>query len=137
MTKISGSFSGKVNWQTVVSLPHAPGHVFSLGEVGGPQESSDPNWEGATITYWGSADLVNGTGKQSGYWVNNHPNGDQDWGTFGGRITTSDGQTVMEGTFEYTGGTGRFEKIRGGGTYKGLLPTPDQVENAWEGEYEL
>ena len=137
MSKITGSFSGRANWQTAVPLPHAPGRVMSLGEISGPQTCDDPDWEGVTITYWGSADLHNGSGPQSGHWVNNHPNGDQDYGVFEGRITTSGSQTIMEGTFTYTGGTGKFASIRGGGTYKGHFPSADQVENTWEGEYEL
>ena len=111
--------------------------MLSLGEVAGPQQCSDPNWDGAHITYWSKADLLQGNGEQSGYWVNDRGNGDRDWGTFQGRITSSDGQTSMAGTFEWTGGTGKFANIRGSGTYKGLLPSSDQVENAWEGEYEL
>jgi hypothetical protein len=137
MAKISGKFSGNVNWQTVVPLPHDPGHIVSLGEVSGPQDTDDPKWQDVSIQYWGAADLVNGSGKQSGHWVNNHANGDKDFGTFEGQITTSGGQTIMEGTWKYTGGTGQFANIHGGGTYKGHLPTPDQIENTWEGEYEL
>jgi hypothetical protein len=63
---------------------------MSLGEVFGQQTTDDPNWQGVTITYWGSADLINGTGP-----------------------------------------------IRGGGTYKGDIHSPDQIVNAWQGEYEL
>lgn len=137
MTKIAGTFSGKINWQTATSMPHAPGHELSLGEISGPQQCSDPNWQDVTITYWGYADLVEGNGTQRGHWVNNHADGDQDYGTFEGRITTSEGQTQMEGTWEYKGGTGKFAKIRGGGAYKGHFPGPGLVENAWEGEYEL
>jgi hypothetical protein len=98
---------------------------MSLGEVFGQQTTDDPNWQGVTITYWGSADLINGTGPQTGHWVNNHPNGDQDFGTFEGQITTSGGQTTMEGAWQYTGGTG------------GDIHSPDQIVNAWQGEYEL
>lgn len=137
MTKISGTFSGRTNWQTSISLPHAPGHVVSLGEVFGPQTCEDPHWQDVTITYWGTADLHNGSGPQSGHWVNNHADGDQDFGTFEGQITTTGGRTTMEGTWKYTGGTGKFASIRGGGTYKGHLPSPDQIENTWQGEYEL
>ena len=137
MTKISGTFSGRVNWQTTASIPHSPGRVLSLGEVAGPQQCADPNWADVKITYWGYADLVEGSGTQRGHWVNNHADGDQDCGTFNGRIKTSHGHTVIEGTWEYTGGTGKFAKIQGGGTYKGHFPGPNQVENAWQGEYEL
>ena len=137
MTEISGTFSGSVNWQTTVGMPDDPNHALSLAEISGPQRSDDPLWANVTINYWGTTDLVGGNGTQSGYWVNEHAEGDKDWGTFQGRITTSGDQVTMEGTWEYTGGTGRFEQIRGNGTYKGQLPSPGQVENTWQGQYEL
>jgi len=137
MAAISGTFSGNVNWQTSVSMPDDPGHVLGLSEVSGPQDCEDPLWAGVSIHYWGTVDLVQGNGTQSGYWVNRHPEGDEDWGTFQGRITTSGGESIMEGTWEYTGGSGRFANIRGGGTYKGHLPSASQIENKWQGEYEL
>jgi len=137
MTKISGTFSGSVNWQTAASLPHAPGRQVSLAEIAGPQRCDDPKWADVRITYWGYGDLLNGSGTQTGHWVNDHADGDRDYGTFQGRLTTSAGQTVMEGTWQYTGGTGVFAKIRGGGTYKGEIGAGGQVENNWVGEYEL
>ena len=69
--------------------------------------------------------------------MNNHPNGDQDYGVFEGRITTSGGQTIVDATLALGGVIILESSIRGGGTYKGHLPSADQVENTWEGEYEL
>ena len=137
MTAISGTFSGSVDWQTNVAVPHAPGSSLGVSQVSGPQTCDDPNWSDVQIVYWGTAELAAGNGPQRGHWVNEHADGDKDWGTFEGRITTVNGQTTMEGNWQYTGGTGKFANIRGGGTYKGHLPSPDQVENTWEGEYEL
>ena len=47
------------------------------------------------ITYWGTADLIAGNGPQRGYFVNEHSDGDRDFGTFEGRIATSDGQVTL------------------------------------------
>jgi hypothetical protein len=88
MTEISGSFSGSVTWQTTVGMPDHADHILNLAEVRGPQQSDDPLWASVTISYWATADLVGGSGTQSGYWVNEHSDGDKDWGTFQGRITT-------------------------------------------------
>ena len=137
MAKISGTFTGKVKVQTSVALDDAEGHTLGLVEVAGPQQSSDPLWKDAQITYWGTADLVNGSGPQRGYWVNCHPDGDRDWGTFEGKLTITGQQASMEGTFRFTGGTGKFKGISGTGKYKGRFPSPVDVVNDWEGEYQL
>ncbi len=137
MAKITGSFSGRVRFQTNVVLPDAADHSLSLAEVSGPQKVSDPLFADATITYWGTADLVAGSGPQRGYWINNRPSGDADWGTYEGKIITAGGKTTMEGTFKWSGGSGKLKGISGGGKYKGRFPSPIEVVNDWEGEYQI
>ena len=137
MPQVSGSFSGKSTSQAMVSLQDAPDHEMSLIEVTGPQTASDPLWNGATVFYWGAADLVAGTGTQTGYFMNRHPNGDVDRGTFEGKITTAAGVTTMEGNWRYSGGSGQFSGITGSGTYKGRITSPTEVQVTWEGNYQL
>lgn len=137
MAKISGSFTGRARVQTSVAVADTENHEMGLAEVVGPQKCSDPLWNDTTITYWGTADLVAGSGPQGGYWINRHGNGETDWGTYEGRITTSGGQAIMEGTFKWTGGSGKFKGISGGGKYKGRFTSPFEVVNDWEGEYEI
>jgi hypothetical protein len=134
-TKITGAFSGKIRGQASVAIAHDENHVLSLVGVAGPQKTSDPLFQNVEISYWGTSDLLNGSGPQSGYWCNNHADGDRNWGTFEGKVTTSGQKVSMEGTFKWTGGTGKFKGIRGGGTYKGYFPSPTDVVNNWEGEY--
>jgi hypothetical protein len=43
----------------------------------------------------------------------------------------------MEGSWQYTGGTGTFSGITGGGTYKGRITSPTEVQVNWEGTYQL
>ena len=137
MPDCSGSFSGRTTSQTTISLPDAFNHDLSLAEVRGVQKSTDENWDNAKITYWGTADLIAGNGPQQGYFVNEHAEGDRDFGTFEGRIVTASGEVTIEGAWKYTGGTGNFEGLTGGGTYKGRMTSPTEVENTWEGKYEL
>ena len=137
MAKISGTFTGRASIQTSVVLPDLPDHTLSLAEVSGPQKVSDPLFADARITYWGVADLTAGNGPQSGYWINNRPSGDSDWGTYSGKIITSGGQVTMEGTFKWTGGSGKLKGISGGGKYKGRFSSPIDVVNDWEGEYQI
>ena len=136
-TKITGQFSGKVRGQAMVTVAHQENHILMVVGVHGPQKTADPLWQNVRISYWGTSDLVNGSGPQSGYWCNTHANGDRDWGTFEGKITTSGQQVSMEGTYKWTGGTGKFKGITGGGTYKGHFPSPTDVVNDWQGEYTL
>jgi hypothetical protein len=137
MPQVSGAFSAKTRSQAMVSLQDTPDHEMSLIEVSGPQNSSDPLWSGATVLYWGAADLIAGTGTQTGYFMNRHPNGDVDRGTFQGKITTAAGVVTMEGSWQYTGGTGTFSGITGGGTYKGRITSPTEVQVNWDGTYQL
>jgi hypothetical protein len=136
MTSISGSFSAHVGMQTVLASQDQPNHELQLAEVHATQKSPDPHWNGSRLTYSSFADLVSGTGTQRGYFVNEHPDGDRDCGTFEGRITTSGGATVLEGTFTFTSGSGKLAGIHGGGTYKGRLVSPTQIEMTWSGSYE-
>ena len=137
MPDCSGSFSGRATSQTTISLPDVSNHDLSHVEVRGVQKSTDQNWDNAKITYWGTADLIAGNGPQHGYFVNEHADGDRDFGTFEGKIVTTGGEVTIEGNWKYTGGTGNFQGLTGGGTYKGRMTSPTEVENTWEGAYEL
>jgi len=53
------------------------------------------------------------------------------------KIATASGQVTIEGTWRYAGGTGQFQGITGGGTYKGRMTSPVEFENSWEGKYQL
>jgi hypothetical protein len=89
------------------------------------------------MTYWGFADCVEGNGTQRGYFQNEHPNGDREGGTFEAIISTEDAQVSVHGSYEFTGGTGVFVKLRGGGTFTAHLLSQTHVEMAWEGNYDL
>ena len=137
MPAITGSFSGKVRLQTAISVPDQLNHELNLAEIAGTQKSSDEKWNNAAITYWGITDLVEGRGTQRGYFVNVHGEVDRDWGTFEGRVATTGGQITVEGTWQFTGGDGKFKGLTGNGTFKTRLSSPTQVDASWQGNYEL
>jgi hypothetical protein len=118
-------------------VPDHPGHDLSLAEIGGTQKSSDANWNNATIHYWGITDLIEGQGTQRGYFVNSRGGDDRDWGTFEGKLATSGGQITVEGTYQNTGGSGKFKGLSGKGTFKTKMTSPKDVEATWQGTYEL
>jgi len=136
MVTFSGSFAGNARLQTIIGLSDVPNHALNL-EVSGPQQSTDPQWNDARVTYWDVADLVAGSDPQRGYFLNEHADGDRDWGSFEGQITTSGSQVTLEGTWTFTGGTGKFRGIRGGGSYQGRMTSPGNVAMEWQGEYQV
>jgi hypothetical protein len=118
-------------------MPDRANHELGLVEIGGTQTSTDPHWSGAAITYWGTADLIDGSGAQRGYFLNVHAGGDQDCGSFEGQIMTAGEQVTLEGTWQFIGGTGKFAGITGKGTYQGRMVSPTEIQTAWQGEYQL
>ena len=137
MPNVSGSFSGRATSQTIAPLGDTPNHEMRLATIAGIQKSSDQNWNDSQITYCDMTDLNGGNGPQRGYFVNTHANGDRDFGSFEGKVKTAGDQVTIEGTWKYTDGTGQFKGITGNGTYKGRMTSPGEVENTWEGKYEL
>jgi len=137
MPSITGSFAGRAVSQCSVSVPDQPNHEMQLMQVNGVQKSPDPNWNDSQMSYWGSSDLIELNGMQRGYFTNQHRDGDRDCGTFEGKITTTGAQMAVEGTWKFTGGTGKYEGLTGNGTFKGRMTAPGAFEDTWEGHYQL
>lgn len=137
MPSISGSFTGHAAAQSSMSLSDAANHELNLMQVTATQRSSDPDWNHSHMCYWGTADLHEGSGIQRGYFITYHSGGDRDFGTFEGKISTAAGQMTIEGTWKFSGGTGKYEGLSGGGTFKGRMTAPGVFEDTWEGNYEL
>jgi len=137
MTKFSGSFSGQPAWQKDTTVADVPNHQLSIGEISGAQKSDDAKWNGATVTYWSTIDVVDGNGTQRGYFVNDHGADGRDWGTFEGKVTTSGGQTTVAGTWKYTGASGTFSRLAGNGTFRSRVLSPTQIDSEWDGAYEI
>ncbi len=137
MPAFSGSFSGNVKVQTAITLSDQSNHELNLAEIGGTQETSDEKWNNAAITYWGTSDVVDGKGSQSGYFVNDHGADGRDWGTFEGKVASSGAEMTVEGTWQYTGGDGKFKGITGGGKFTTRMTSPREVQGTWQGTYEL
>jgi hypothetical protein len=69
-------------------------------------------------------DSIDGSGKIHAYFVDYHEDGSQTYGIGEGtnKVTAEpDGswQATWEGTYKYLGGTGKYQNIKGGGTFKG------------------
>ncbi len=137
MIKASGGYTGKVNWQTNVSLPHLTNHQLALMEVSGKLDSSDNKFKGAVMTYWNMWDINGDEGTYHNYYTIIDKDGDRAWGRSEGRLFTSGGQVKIEGTFKHDGGNGKFKVLKGKGTLKGHFISPTEVRFDWDGEYEI
>ena len=137
MNHIAGSFAGEITQQSTLTLTYQPNHMMNIAEVRGTQKSSDPLWNNSKMTYWGVTDLVNGNGPQHGYFHDNHPGAGNDWGTFEARVTTVGGGMIIEGTFKFAGGDGKYRGISGGGKFKSVMKSESELECTWDGNYEL
>jgi len=122
---------------SAIALSDQSNHELNLAEIGGTQKASDKEWNNASITYWGFTDLVEGKGSQRGYFTQVHAQGDRDWGTFEGKVTTVGGALTVEGTWQFTGGSGKCKGLTGNGTFTTKMISPNEVEATWQGAYEL
>ena len=137
MPAFSGKFSGNIEAQTSLTVADESNHEMLLAQVRGPQQSSDPRWNGATITYSAVLDLANGKGMQRGHFVNAHADGNRSFGSFEGPVAPVDGELRCDGTWTATGGTGPYAGMRGEGTFSMRMTSPKTVETSWDGRYEL
>lgn len=137
MPAITGSLSGSAKSQSAITLSDQSNHALTIGEITGTQKSSDQKWNNAALTYWGVTDTVNGKGSQRGYFVNVHTDGDRDWGTFEGNVAPSGAESKVEGSWQFTGGSGKLKGLTGKGTFKIKLSSAGGVEGSWQGAYEI
>jgi hypothetical protein len=116
---------------TSVEVGDVPGHVVGVVLFKGLSFFEDG--EIATHTNPATFDLTDGSGPHRGYVVHYFDDGSTGIERYEGEAKLSaDGKrTVVEGTFECIGGTGRFEGLTGKGTYRGerlgALQTGDYV----------
>lgn len=117
---------------------HEVGQEVVLSEI----KFSHPAFKVKQEWVYSQFDFVGGSGPHRGIFVDVHEDGSQTFGTFeGGQKTVSnaDGSwsSTWEGTYEYTGGTGKFKNIKGQGRYKGSISSSTEFrEEGWEkGEY--
>ena len=137
MPAFSGTFSGNIEAQASLTVADESNHEMLLAQVKGPQQSSDPRWNGATITYSAVLDLANGKGMQRGHFVNAHADGNRSFGSFEGPVAPVGGELRCEGAWTATGGTGPYAGMSGGGKFSMRMTSPKTVETSWDGHYEL
>jgi hypothetical protein len=143
--KISGTSQKGVTVSSTKMWPgDAPHHEIILQHELSVEHSDDPDCTTAQVTRVIIIDHTAGQGTIRVYDVDTCPNGDQTFVAGEGTIKTGkqpDGsmEVTGEGKWWYTGGTGTFKGITGGGTAKTkeILGKPESFRSEWAGEYEL
>ncbi len=127
--------------QHEVEVGDVEGHVFYLNKMEGTNTSKCEHefMEGAKIITTGFADYIKGNGMHWGYNCM-ALEGDKIFAEYKGKTTTvlsEEGKPIvtLEGKFKMVKGTGKYENIQGGGTYKAKLVSETELVNEWEGEY--
>ena len=140
-TKISGTGTcGKADAQHVVEVGDRAGHMLVLIKDSCTWTTPIEMAGLKSKTYTGAiaVDATGGTSQDRGYVVMIMDNGDKAFIRFQGTTTTKEGGAHSgEGTWSYTGGTGKLKGLKGKGTYKSSGATADATEDQVEGEYTL
>jgi hypothetical protein len=90
-----------------------------------------------TSTGADAADVTGAKFQVRGYTVVSMDNGDKVYVRYQGMGSVKDGIANGEGTWSYSGGTGKLKGLKGKGTYKGSGPPDGASESQVEGEYSL
>lgn len=139
--KVSGKHTLATIEQTAINVGDTEGHMITLGEFEGSNVSTGEKkfMDGAMDVGMTFSDMVMGNGSHQGYGTMSL-NGDAIiWKHQGKSVTTLSpkGQpvTTVEGSFTWINGSGKFENMKGSGTYKGTYISKTIVVLDWEGEY--
>ncbi len=139
--KIAGKMTFAVAHQANIGIDDTEDHIIFVAESDGTNANTGPEefMDSAQVTIMQMGDRVKGSGNDQGY-AKFALNGDAVFLKWTGKVTTTvsaKGSPVStaDGTFSFVKGTGKFEKIQGGGTYRGK-PLSRTISTAdWEGEY--
>jgi len=111
------------------------GHMLMQTVTLSQTTSSDENWNDTRMLDIQQADQMGETGTHTGYGYHLHKGGDRTFFKYWGTQKSTGAEMSNEGKYEWTGGTGKFQNIKGGGTYtcKGTMTSS---ECDWQGEVE-
>lgn len=91
-----------------------------------------------TYMSYGVDDVQNNASHDQGYAVGTLTKGDKYFLHYNGTARMSDGVPVrLEGTWEFTGGTGSLQRLNGRGTYQAQPSAAGEMVFRIEGEYQI
>jgi len=127
MTQAADEVAGRVVYHTqkaeMFEAGDVPGHIVGVAQQSGLTFFTKGPVSGqiATRMMYTSYDVVKWKGSYTTYIVDTFQDGSTLMYKAGGTITPIDSgnRTAFEGTYEITGGAGRFEGMKGKGSFKG------------------
>jgi hypothetical protein len=140
-TKISGELQCKAEPPAPVAIPDKPNHVYVV--VKATCSWTKPFDLGGSPTKDGtetiSSEMWGEKGSDHGYFAGATAGGDTYTVKFSGTSRSKDGKSAgNEGTWSFTGGTGKLKGLKGGGKYKsGAASADGTLTTQVDGEYSL
>jgi len=121
--EVAGRNVGHTQKVEMMEVGDVPGHVMGVSQSYGLAFYTKGSEKGEIIprNWIAIFDVVKGTGTFTGYEVKTFNDGSMVFVKGSGTQTPIDGgkKTAIEGTWEVTGGTGRYLGAKGTGTFKG------------------
>lgn len=140
-TKISGKGKcGKADASNAIEAGDRAGHMLVVAKNSCTWTTAMEmaGLKSTTYTVAVTSDVNGEKSQDRGYVVMTMDNGDKAFVRFQGTGTNSaSGARSGEGTWTYTGGTGKLKGLKGKGTFKGTSAGADVTEDEVEGEYSL
>jgi len=117
-------------YKTAIPIGDVPNHEVAQEVSIADMKYSNPDFKVRDEWAYIQTDSVDGTGTQSGYFVDTHEDGSHTYGAFKGTVKTNskpDGswEVTWEGTYWYVGGSGKYRNIKGSGIYKGRMSSQE------------
>jgi hypothetical protein len=133
---------GKPETSQAVEAGDPAGHMFAIDKITSCTFTTPLELAGLKATAYSSAVATDGAGakyQQRGYTVITMENGDKAYVRTLATSSMTEGGKAMtyEGTWSFTGGTGKLKGLKGKGTYKGSGVPGVENQDQIEGEYTL
>ena len=137
--KINSKYTGVFTKYEQMKPDDTEGHTMTSYEAKGAGTGSDGDF---TFFNQGMSDLVKGNGTHFGYYKLTDKDGHVNFSKWQGKVTTTkspEGRPIVKfgGTWSFTKGTGKWENVQGGGTYKGWFIGQGIFTTINEGEYSI
>lgn len=129
--------------QSKIAVEDMAGHelVQAVGddELKTPDKIAGVSFDGAKVKVFRQSDLVNGSGVVRGYMIWEAKTGQKLFMVFGYTVPpflANKDFAPFDGTFEWVGGTGPLQNVRGKGSLEGEISRRGETRYRWAGSYE-
>ena len=137
---ISGEAELTYSKRDAVPVSGAENHILAIGSTKGVNKNtgSGDYFADAQVANVEVADLNQGNGTHQGYYTATKGS-DAMTAKWHGKVTTVMGRdkkprTSFKGTWSYVQGAGRYQNLKGNGTYEGEFLAEDRYVVRWKGE---